>query len=358
MKISEAINDFVAYQYSRRGEDSSTAKGYRTTLNQFLRYTGDKQCASVTNRHVEDFFYGPGGLMAEHEAHAGHQVVKRQPPLSPGTHNLYRTRMVVWVKWCMQRGYIRRDPTINLHPMKNPKKKRLRYGPEVLLSLLEQAKSPRDRILLAVACNTGLRGSEIVRIKVGDVDLAEGFMDVVIRKTGDVDEQPITSDLDLELRRWLVTYAKDLGRPLHNDDCLIPAQSGGLISHYETVDDGSRKPVRHPKYWKADTPLKRPELAVKQALGALGLPTDREGIHTIRRSVARAYYDMLTEEKGDVAALRLTAALLHHANTTTTEVYLGLDAEKVGRNRRMRGKPFLSALRPAKDNVLPMRSAE
>lgn len=349
MKISEAINDFVAYQYSRRGEDSSTAKGYRTTLNQFLRYTGDKQCASVTNRHVEDFFYGPGGLMAEHEAHAGHQVVKRQPPLSPGTHNLYRTRMVVWVKWCMQRGYIRRDPTINLHPMKNPKKKRLRYGPEVLLSLLEQAKSPRDRILLAVACNTGLRGSEIVRIKVGDVDLAEGFMDVVIRKTGDVDEQPITSDLDLELRRWMTRYAKDIGRPLHAEDYLIPSQRGGLITHY---DDG--KPVRHPYFWKTDQPVKRPEWVVKYSLEALGLPSDREGIHTIRRSVARAYFDVLTEEKGDVAALRLTAALLHHANTQTTEVYLGLDAEKAGRNRRMRGRPFLSAMVP-QENVVPIR---
>jgi hypothetical protein len=43
--------------------------------------------------------------------------------------------------------------------------------------------------------------------------LDAGFIDVVIRKTGEVDEQPITSDLDLELRRWLVRYATDVGRP-------------------------------------------------------------------------------------------------------------------------------------------------
>jgi site-specific recombinase XerD len=111
VKISEAINEFVAYQYSRRGDDSSTANGYKTTLNQFLRFTGDKECASLTERHVEDWFYGPHGLMNEHEVYAGSRNPKQQPGLSPGGHNLYRTRMIVWVKWCMQRGYIRRDPT-------------------------------------------------------------------------------------------------------------------------------------------------------------------------------------------------------------------------------------------------------
>jgi hypothetical protein len=72
--------------------------------------------------------------------------------------------------------------------------------------------------------------------------------------------------------------------------------------------------------------------------------------------VARAYYDSLCEERGDVAALRLTAALLHHKNTTTTEVYLGLDAEKAGRNRRLRGKPFLSAMVDREENVIPLRT--
>lgn len=344
MLVSEAIDAFIGYQTARRGEGSRTVDGYRSTLVQFLRHTGDKKMASLTERHPEDWFYGPNGLMSPHPINTRWGVARIQPPLSPGTHNLYRTRMTVWVKWCMQRRILTRDIMLNIHPMKNPKKKRNRHGADVLLRLLEVADGPRDRAFLAVALNTGLRASEIVRLRVGDLDLDEGYMDVVIKKTGDIDEQPISSDLDPELRVWLTQYALDLDRPLHADDLLFPARGGGLVARYETAEDGKRYPVRHPYYWRTNVPIRQPEGIVKKSLAKLGLPTEREGVHTIRRSVARAYFDAACQEIGDVAALRETADLLHHSSMATTEIYLGMTTERNRRNKRLRGKPFLSAM--------------
>jgi integrase len=93
---------------------------------------------------------------------------------------------------------------------------------------------------------------------------------------------------------------------------------------------------------------------VQGALKALGLPTFKEGTHTIRRAVAMAYFQEVAKDKGDVAALRETAAFLHHSSVATTELYLGMTPEKNRRDRRLRGQPFLSAM-VAQDNVVQLR---
>jgi hypothetical protein len=93
-------------------------------------------------------------------------------------------------------------------------------------------------------------------------------------------------------------------------------------------------------------------------LEKLGLPTKYEGTHTIRRAIALAYFDEASAEQGDVAALRETAALLHHAHLSTTERYLGMTAEKNRRNKRIKGRPFLTAMVAKQDNVVPLRKAE
>ena len=80
-----------------------------------------------------------------------------------------------------------------------------------------------------------------------------------------------------------------------------------------------------------------------------------EGGHTLRRSVARAYFDARVAASYH-GALRETAALLHHASTTTTEIYLGLQSERLGRDKAMRGQRFLTSM-VSSENVASMRSA-
>ena len=50
------------------------------------------------------------------------------------------------------------------------------------------------------------------------------------------------------------------------------------------------------------------------------------------------------------------AAPMHHTNIATTERYLGINAEVSRRNRRLRGKPFLTTLRST-ENVVDLRAA-
>lgn len=359
-KLSVAITEYLQYQQARRQGDhhrgNNTAAADNNVLSMFLRMSGDKYLHNITPEHVSDWFYGPGGMRDRHRIDS-----KRggrdgwSPPIGPATHNHYRSRLKMFFGWCIQRGYMKRDVMVLTSPLKVPKTLRNRPDPVTLLRLLEVASCDRDRAYLAVAVNTGLRSSEIRAMKVGDLDLDSGYMDVNIMKTGDVDEQPVTQELDIELRRWLLAYADVLGRPLQSSDYLFPRRRGGAITHYYVDESGDKVPHRSAYVYLPNEPIRETHLIVQKALRALGLPTQKEGTHTLRRAVARAYFDSVAQDKGDVAALRETAAFLHHSSTATTEIYLGLTPEKNSRNRRLRGKPFLSAM-VSQENVVPLRA--
>jgi len=47
--------------------------------------------------------------------------------------------------------------------------------------------------MIAAACNTGLRASDLVALRVGDVDLERGYLRVAILRTGGLDWLPITA---------------------------------------------------------------------------------------------------------------------------------------------------------------------
>ncbi len=101
--------------------------------------------------------------------------------------------------------------------------------------------------------------------------------------------------------------------------------------------------------------MTHPERVVHAALARVGLPTRHEGAHTIRRAVARHFFDSLVAtDLGYDGALRTVSALLHHSNAATTETYLGLSSERQRRDNRLRRQPFLTALID-RSNVVPFR---
>lgn len=129
----------------------------------------------------------------------------------------------------------------------------------------------------------------------GDVDLEDGSLRVVISKTYEEDILPITSDLDVELRRWIAIYRKDLGRPLHVEDHLFPARKGSVYAWHKD-EQGRSVRSRRPPSWVPHRQVTHTERIVQHALAALGLSTKDEGTHTIRRAVARAFFDSMAGE--------------------------------------------------------------
>ena len=88
------------------------------------------------------------------------------------------------------------------------------------------------------------------------------------------------------------------------------------------------------------------ESVAQRALEAINFPVRdedgtslREGIHTLRRSGGRARYEVL-REMGHDGSVRQVQAMLHHANLSQTEEYLGISLERQQRNELTRGQPM------------------
>lgn len=77
-----------------------------------------------------------------------------------------------------------------------------------------------------------------------------------------------------------------------------------------------------------------------------------EGVHTLRRSGARALYDRLVSEGYD-GAMRTVQSMLHHSSIQTTEHYLGIHLDKKRRDDVVRGKHLFPT---STENVVGMES--
>lgn len=325
--VSEAVDHFIRVRQTTCAK--ATCTNDRALLNRLVRTSGDPQLHQLTRGHIEEHFTA----LADQK---------------PSSWNKERSRLSTFFAWCTRRGWITEDLMADIRPKRVVREQRLRLSQDQLLRLLD-VSDPRDRAFIAVAMNTALRASTITSLRVKDVDLARGYLHVYVSKSAFEDELPITAELDQELRRWLVAYAHDIGRPLQDEDYLLPSRGNRRPRYRDGRFMGTIGDLR------TDVRIGHPAAIIKRALERqLGITTLRgEGVHTIRRSIARHVFEQASEQGHD-GALRVAAALLGHSSTQTTELYLGIDRDRQKRDELMRGRSLFG--RPS-ENVVPIRKA-
>jgi integrase/recombinase XerD len=337
--LSQIVEDYLTARRARYAE--TTVKNEGHVLHRFVATRGDIQMRHLTPEHIETWFLS---LLQPHTDRSG----IHRPAIQPSSHNYYLDRLKSFFAYCTKRGLTRADLLAHVPPMKQATKIRLQPSPEVLWVMLDRAGDPRDRALIATAMNTGMRSGEIARIKVGDVDLDSLTLRVWVSKSLVEDDMPITSDLAAELDIWLAAYARSVERPLLRDDHVFPAATGPRY-RWRVTTDGTKEKYQTPSTYVPHRPVTKLHTIAQSALRQVGLPTRHEGIHTIRRAVARAYYDSL-KASGHEQAIRAVMILLHHTNQSTTEAYLGVTAERQFRDESLRGRSFLP--RPTTADVI------
>lgn len=278
----------------------------------------------ITPTIMDDYCYGPNGIRA------GIQAV---------SFNRYRSVLKLFFDYAIAMRWTDVNPMSGVKPARpDAQKPKLMLSATELMSLLDYANNPAERIGLALGMNTGLRGNDIRHLTIFDASLTSGTIQTEIRKVHKMDIKPITSDLHPELVTWLDFYADVMGldsrADLPNDWLLMPAYH---IAAPSAVD---RRIKPHPL--KIHT---RPWRLVQRPLARMGYPTKGEGFHTLRRSSARALFEALRKQgSGTDHALMVVKEYLNHANTAQTEHYLGLNTERTIRDALLKDKPFLSAL--------------
>lgn len=255
--------------------------------------------------------------------------------------NAVHASMSAFFRWCRVMGHapLDHDPLLAMRYKKVGKKDYPRLSRSEFKPFLDAAHSPRDRIFAALGIYLFLRGSEAVSLRVRDVKLNAGTVGVTVYKTHDYDIMPISRELDAELRRWLTHYESECG-PLQPDWYLVPA--------YEASRFSPRLQPTHK--------ISKPEDPIKRTLTAYGwTDTYWTGFHLLRRSGAREWFEELSDHAID-SALRIVSAHLHHSSLAMTERYLGITADRVKRDRLIKGEAMFPSVQEA--NVIQLRRAQ
>jgi integrase len=302
--LQHAINNYIVRRKAA-GFAANTIKNDASILWRFDWFLNSPDLEDITETDVMTFISQVGIDM------------------QPSSLNQIQNKLSVFFKFCQEMGYAPMDwrPMGMTRKRKVLTKERRRIPLADFGKFLNCAENPRDRIVLAIGLYLFLRQSELVALKLKHLDMPERQVTVTIFKTKDSDVMPICSELHMELKRWLAYYKEQVGA-LDPEMYLCPPFSTRdlVLSPYQQMT--------------------RPTRITHRAMEKYGWPlSDQkgEGIHTLRRSGARALFDELDSQTID-GALRVVQSHLHHKSSVMTEKYLGITADRVKRDRLLRGE--------------------
>ncbi len=203
-----------------------------------------------------------------------------------------RNRIMTGVKFLFRVTLRRHDLAAEIFHMKEPRRVPLVLSQDEIRRLLVLAPDLRTRTMLSLGYGCGLRASEVVKLKVGDIDSGQGIIRVLQSKG-----------------------AKDR-------NVMLPAEVLDLLRDW-WKERPSRKDAEIPatERWLFPSRVGRGHITARQftrilhdAVAAAGI-TKRVTLHTLRHSFATH----LLERGEDI---RVIQALLGHAKLTTTAGYV------------------------------------
>ena len=198
-------------------------------------------------------------------------------------------------------GAIRADPTLRVRAPKLPRRLPKSLSEKQVEALLDAPDTEttlglRDRAMLETLYATGLRVSELVGLKLGQVSFDAG----VVRVLGKGSKErlvPLGEEAVAWLTRYLATARAELAGAGRSDAVFVTARRG---------------PLTRQAFWQL---IKR--YAHKAGIGAVALSP-----HTLRHAFA-------THLLNHGADLRVVQMLLGHADITTTTIYTHVARERL-----------------------------
>lgn len=320
-KLSYAKEKFIRIR-SAASESRGVRYGYVSLLNRFERNVGDCHTGSLRAHHLEDFWYGEGGLSDTCQSQT---LGKYRNDMKQFLAFVHRREWNAYTADLLLDGIREKSTRVN--------RNRYRMTRAELRALLAAAEDPRDRALVCFVACTGVRISEALGMRMRDVSFTKSELYVYLPKTKQEVTYPLASDLEACLREWLTAYATQVGK-LGKGFFLFPTYHGRTFAKGGGwTPAGLYNPVH---------PIPQPRIVLAPIAERAGIELEEgDGWHTVRRSFARILYDDCVS-MGHDAALRIVQAALNHASVQTTERYLGLDLERQQFHKLIKGNAFLT----------------
>jgi integrase/recombinase XerD len=283
--VQEQITRFLRYLEDEKGYSGNTIAAYRNDLQQFLTFLDQVAPDKVTSwAEVDQGLIQTYGTYLEERSYAPSTVARKIASVKS------------FFSFLLDSGLLVDNPTSALSAPKVEKKlPRILTEDEVELLLAEPAKGMtpkalRDRALLELLYATGMRVSEIITLRLDDLDETASRVRCLGRD-GKVRELPLTPRALAALKAYL-----EKGR-----DGLLRQRAETMLF----VNQRGR-PLTRQGLW----------LIIKSYAEAAGLGTDITP-HTLRHSCAAHRLAQGTD-------LRQVRELLGHANIATTQAYINV----------------------------------
>jgi len=281
------LDEFCDQLWLEDGLAKNTLESYRRDLKLYAAWLAGRgrSLAGAAEADVLGYFAS---------RHAG----GRRP--RPSTQARFASSLKRFYQFLVRANRIAADPTLKLEPPKRPPRfpKTLTESDVEALLAAPDVETPlglRDRAMLELLYATGLRVSELVRLKASEVSLDMG----VVRAFGKGSKERLVP-LGEEAVTWLVRYQRE-ARP-------VLLKGRGAEAVFVTARGGG---MTRQAFWQL---IKR--------YGVRAIPDKPLSPHTLRHAFA-------THLLNHGADLRVVQLLLGHADISTTQIYTHVARERL-----------------------------
>ncbi|MGE5172381.1 MAG: site-specific tyrosine recombinase XerD [Betaproteobacteria bacterium] len=279
----ELLKNFLNYGAVEKGLSQNTVESYGRDLHRYFEFIGTKEPDDISQSDVISFL--------SHLSTAGISTASIARCLAAvrGLH-----------KYLVTDGVATTDPTVNLDTPRGWKRLPKTLSSDDVEALLGQpdpstAIGLRDKAMLELLYATGLRVSELVGLKLHDINLERGFL-IVIGKGSKERAVPMGESAIASVKEYLDRARRILLGGVESDFLFISSKRRGITRQmfWERI-----------KYY-----------AVKAGIRSTVSP------HTLRHSFATHLLD-------NGADLRAVQAMLGHSDISTTQIYTYVSRERL-----------------------------
>lgn len=161
--MEQLVDEFIFYLQTVKKTSDNTIQSYKRDLLRLVSYMKERGCESVTD-YTQDRLHAYVATLQEQH-------------LSPNSIIRHHSSIKAFFRYLLENGNIDENPAETLKAPKAAKKQpRIlsSYEVETFLSqdFSKDAKGKRDKALLEFMYATGLKSSEIVELKLGNIDMS------------------------------------------------------------------------------------------------------------------------------------------------------------------------------------------
>ena len=285
LMLKAYINEYLSYLKIERGLSDASISSYRQDLNQYNNYLTEKNVTSVKSITTETFVTFLQFLSIEGKSN---KTIRRMQSTLRNFHQFLQLEQVSET-----------NPALRLSTPKMEKDLPVVLTIEEMETLLASPDSStqgkRDKVIMELFYASGLRVSELINLRLSDLNLAMGFIHVYGK--GDKERIVPTTEYVSELLESYISNERISLLKDENIDTLFLTNRG--------------KGFTRQGLWKT----------IKKYVALSGI---RKNItpHTFRHSFATH----LIENGAD---LRAVQEMLGHSDISTTQVYTQISASKI-----------------------------